>query len=218
LGEGDGAEVEPQIAHRTAAGSAAGWAHVGAHDSRALARDRMASPKGRRLVEGVEPWTFCAVADGLAIGAPFGNDSENPQESARIEEYSAQGPSGRRTAPLQAKSGVQRRIRFFLPCRRSWVRVPSAASLNSLQTSTFLGSHHLAAAGCGSLFRGSFGIAGGRGMLGVQERARAPETATQSANAVGKIVRTCVRFVCCCDTIPRGPRNGSARRGACGRR
>jgi hypothetical protein len=31
-------------------------------------------------------------------------------------------------------------------------------------------------------------------MLGVQERARAPETATQSANAVGQIVRTCVRL------------------------
>jgi hypothetical protein len=37
----------------------------------------------------------------------------------------------------QAKSGVQRRISFFLPCRRSWVRVPSAAS-KALQIGTFL--------------------------------------------------------------------------------
>src|SRR4051794_5018006 len=43
---------------------------------------------------------------------------------------------------LQARGGKRRPARFFLPCRRSWVRVPSAAS-KALQTDAFLGSHHL---------------------------------------------------------------------------
>jgi hypothetical protein len=36
---------------------------------------------------------------------------------------SGSGPLGAKSVSLQAKSGMKLRIRFFLPCRRSWVRV-----------------------------------------------------------------------------------------------
>jgi hypothetical protein len=48
-----------------------------------------------------------------AIGAPFGNGSENPPESAGIEGYSARAGREAQSGGLQAKSGVGRRIRFF---------------------------------------------------------------------------------------------------------
>jgi hypothetical protein len=99
--------------------------------TRARTRQRAASALGCHTRTGLAPRNTSPTGRRRTIrppGAfPFGNGSENPPESARIDGYSARGSSGRKGVSLQAKSGVQHRIRFFLPCRRSWVRVPSAA-------------------------------------------------------------------------------------------
>jgi hypothetical protein len=107
------------VSHRTAAGSAAGG-----RTTVELPRSRsMASPKCRRFVEGSNRGPSAREADGPAIGAPFGNGSENPPESAPIEGPSAWAPRGWKGCSLQAKSGVQCPVRFVLPCRRSPVRL-----------------------------------------------------------------------------------------------
>ena len=117
-GEGDGAEVEPKIAHRTAAGSAAGWAHVGAQDSPAPTVEIHGFPQGSTSRRGVEPWTFCAVSRRPSHRSPIRKWFGEPPGIGPNRGVFGSGPLGggkaqfagkkRRTTPNQVLFAMQK--------------------------------------------------------------------------------------------------------------
>jgi hypothetical protein len=84
----------PSIAHRRAAGSTAGG-RTQARTTGELPRTRSIGFRQRSTSRRpVDRRPSARRADSPAIGAPFGNGSENPPESARIDAYPARASRG----------------------------------------------------------------------------------------------------------------------------